>query len=242
MKKQILLLILAFSLVCSTLGYAKGDDKYYGPALCKLPDYNCIKVQGGQSWKKLFPNEQQRYIVQAVNRTDSYLWRGKTIAVPKNLDKITLLDVAPFPRKVDTDGEKLIVVDQDKLAWGAYNRKGKLLKWGPVSSGRNYCSDVHRPCKTITGVFQVFNKKGADCRSNVFPVGRGGSRMPYCMFFYRGYALHGSYEVPGYRDSHGCIRMFPRDAKWLNQNFVELSTKDDKLSGTKVIVMEVNSD
>jgi lipoprotein-anchoring transpeptidase ErfK/SrfK len=39
------------------------------------------------------------------------------------------------------------------------------------------------------------------------------------MFFHRGYALHGSYDVPGYNASHGCVRMFVKDAKWLNQEF-----------------------
>ena len=40
------------------------------------------------------------------------------------------------------------------------------------------------------------------------------------MFFHGGFALHGSYEVPGYHASHGCVRMFVNDAKWLNEEFV----------------------
>lgn len=113
------------------------------------------------------------------------------------------------------------------------------MKWGPISSGKDYCSDIGRSCKIKTGIFYVFNKQDKRCKSRVFPVGRGGAKMPYCMFYYKGYALHGSHEVPGYRASHGCVRLFTRDAKWLNQNFVELSTKHNNFKGTKVIVQRL---
>lgn len=46
--------------------------------------------------------------------------------------------------------------------------------------------------------------------------------MPYCVFFNRGIALHGSPEVPGYHASHGCVRLFVQDAEWLNESFIEI--------------------
>lgn len=55
--------------------------------------------------------------------------------------------------------------------------------------------------------------------------------MPYCMFFHGGYALHGSYKVPGYDDSHGCIRLFIDDARWLNEEFV-------KIGITKIVIQK----
>jgi len=48
--------------------------------------------------------------------------------------------------------------------------------------------------------------------------------MPYCMRFYKGYALHGSYQVEDYDASHGCVRMIPSSAKWLSDNFVDIGT------------------
>ena len=41
-----------------------------------------------------------------------------------------------------------------------------------------------------------------------------GSPMPYSIFFLRGYAIHGSYEVKylGHPASHGCIRLAPSNA------------------------------
>lgn len=41
-----------------------------------------------------------------------------------------------------------------------------------------------------------------------------GSPMPYSIFFFRGYAIHGSYETKylGRPASHGCIRLHPSNA------------------------------
>ena len=41
-----------------------------------------------------------------------------------------------------------------------------------------------------------------------------GSPMPYSIFFLRGYAIHGSYEIKhlGRAASHGCIRLHPSNA------------------------------
>jgi lipoprotein-anchoring transpeptidase ErfK/SrfK len=41
-----------------------------------------------------------------------------------------------------------------------------------------------------------------------------GSPMPYSIFFYKGYAIHGSYETKylGRRASHGCVRLHPSNA------------------------------
>jgi lipoprotein-anchoring transpeptidase ErfK/SrfK len=41
-----------------------------------------------------------------------------------------------------------------------------------------------------------------------------GSPMPYSIFFLRGYAIHGSYEIKhlGRPASHGCVRLHPNNA------------------------------
>lgn len=215
---------------------------YFGTGLCAYPQYECIKVTSGQSWEKLFPDEQQRDIVQRLNRTYNNLWSGKEIVVPRNLAQKTIFDFSPFPLKINADGEKQIIVDQDKLAWAAYDADGRLVKWGPISSGSDKCSDnSSRTCRTITGIFHFFSKENEKCRSNVFPIGRGGAKMPYCMYFHKGFALHGAQDIPGYRASHGCVRMFTRDAEWMNHSFVELSNEKNHFMGTKVIVRPIMS-
>ncbi|MBA2709563.1 MAG: L,D-transpeptidase [Tatlockia sp.] len=212
---------------------------YYGTGLCAYPSYQCIKVGAGQTWENLFPNEEQRDVVQRLNRSYNNLWAGKVIAVPKDLVNKTLLDFSPFPLDINPEGEKQVIVDQDKLAWAAYDKDGKLIKWGPVSSGVDRCPDAARSCRTMTGIFRFFSKENEKCRSNVYPIGKGGAKMPFCMYFHKGFAMHGSPDIPGFRASHGCVRMFTRDAEWLNHNFVELSSENNNYLGTKVVVRPV---
>lgn len=213
---------------------------YYGKELCGFPQYECIKITGGQSWETLFPDPEQRDLVQRVNRTYNSLWTGREIAVPKNLPYINLFDISPFPIKMSDVTEKQIVVDQDNLAWAAYDAQGNLVKWGPISSGRDKCSDSNHSCRTLTGIFRMFSKENVRCSSDVFPIGKGGAKMPYCMYFHKGFAMHGADDIPGYRASHGCVRMFTADAKWLNETFVELSSERNNFMGTKVTVRPLN--
>lgn len=233
MKKLIMMFALSLPLIEAKAAI------FYGPDLCQYPQFECVKVESGQNWERLFPDETARDLVQRLNRTDNPLWPGKVIAVPKNLSKMTMFDLSPFPLSIQGETGKVIIVDQDKLAWGAYDEKGQLVKWGPISSGRDKCSDSNKSCRTMTGIFNVFSKENEKCKSNVFPIGKGGAKMPYCMYFHKGFALHGSDDIPGVRASHGCVRMFPRDAKWLNLEFVETMNPSQNRLGTKVIVRPI---
>lgn len=209
----------------------------FGESLCSNPDYFCMKIKSNDSWEELFPNPEELDIVRRINRMNVDLKAGMTIAVPKNIERLTIYDVSPFPRYIESDGEKTIYVSQKKLAWGAYDQDGELLWWGPISSGIGLCS-VPGGCATPTGSFRVIRKQDIDCISTVFPRRAngesGGAVMPYCMHFFRGYALHGSYEVPGYRASHGCVRMFIEDARWLNEEFIDLP--GNGMKGTRVVL------
>lgn len=228
------LCVLAALMIPTTSSIAAN---FYGTGLCAYPQYECLRIKGGQTWEKLFPNEEERDIVQRINRTYNHLWAGKEIAVPKDLAQKTIFDFSPFPLQTNTGGEKQVIVDQDKLAWAAYDREGRLVKWGPISSGSDRCSDgSSRTCRTMTGIFHFFSKENEKCRSNVFPVGKGGAKMPFCMYFHKGFAMHGANDIPGYRASHGCVRMFIQDAKWMNHNFIDLDNNKSSSLGTKVIV------
>jgi lipoprotein-anchoring transpeptidase ErfK/SrfK len=118
-----------------------------------------------------------------------------------------------------------VVFSPKTLTWKAINNNGKVVRVGKGSGGRAYCPDVHRGCHTPTGAYSVLSKGGAGCRSSRYPVGRGGAPMPYCMFFSKYYAIHGSHDVPNYNASHGCVRVTPNEAKWLSNNFVTIGTK-----------------
>jgi lipoprotein-anchoring transpeptidase ErfK/SrfK len=110
------------------------------------------------------------------------------------------------------------------LQWTAISDQGHVVRTGQGSGGRSYCPDIHRSCRTPTGTYHVQSKGGPGCHSSRYPVGRGGAPMPYCMFFSKYYAIHGSSDVPRRNASHGCIRVRPSDARWLHQNFIKIGT------------------
>lgn len=202
--------------------------KYATKKYCDDPDYKCIKVKRGQSWQSLFPDPTEREIVRKLNRTNGGIWGGLTIVVPKDMANKDLLDFAPFPRNIIAPGQRTIMVEPTDFAWGAYDEDGTLVNWGPMSGGKNWCSDIGQRCKTVSGEFEVYRKGGAGCKSRKFH----GAPMPYCMFFEGGFALHASRSVPGYHASHGCVRIYQEDAAWLNKNFVLLPED----GGTSVII------
>ena len=194
----------------------------YGQRFCNNPDYHCIKITRGQTWYSLFPNERERDVVQRLNRMNVQLVTGHTIAVPNRIRSTTVWDIAPFPHRISPQKTNIIKVDQKELAWGAYDTNGNLVNWGPMSGGQGYCADINRGCGTVSGEFTIYRRQGPNCISSRFPLPNGGAPMPYCMHFYRGYALHGSNFVPGHHASHGCVRLFVEDAKWLNLEFINL--------------------
>lgn len=144
----------------------------------------------------------------------------KTLWSPILLISITLLFFS-----TNSSAGNTFVFNPNTLTWKAINESGHVVRTGRGSGGRGYCRDTGRSCKTPSGVFSVISKGGPGCRSSRYPVGRGGSPMPWCMFFSRYYAIHGSYEVPNYNASHGCIRVIPSDASWLSHNFIKVGTK-----------------
>lgn len=135
-----------------------------------------------------------------------------------------------FPEKRPATGHRVFIFDPSKTAWAAYNEQGERVNTGRASGGKAFCPDTGRPCKTVVGTFRVLSKGGADCQSNIYPLEtNGGAPMPYCMKFNsKGYAIHGSHDVPDHNASHGCIRVTPTAAAWLSQNFIQ--------NGTTIIV------
>jgi hypothetical protein len=75
--------------------------------------------------------------------------------------------------------------------------------------------------ETVKGVFQIQYKSKAQPMYNAAGDPALGDYhledVPYNMFFYTDYALHGAYwhDGFGYRHSRGCVNLSLRDARWL---------------------------
>lgn len=70
---------------------------------------------------------------------------------------------------------------------------------------------------TVTGTFKIYAKYPA-----YLMVGDGYylPDVPYSMFFYKGYSLHGTYWHSNFGTpmSHGCVNMRTSDAEWVYEN------------------------
>lgn len=205
---------------------------------CRVPGFSCLKVKRGQTWQSLFPDEQERAIVMRINRKNAQLYSGMTIKVPNDLAYADLLAYSPFPQQIQPPEEKLVMVDLNQHAWGAYDADGTLVRWGPATGGQSWCADIGKSCRTKAGNFRIYSLGSSRCVSSKFPVPRGGAPMPYCMFFNGGQALHGSPGgvIPG-NVSHGCVRLFVDDAEWLRYDFVDPPMAANGYRGTRVIVV-----
>lgn len=238
MERFRLIFVFVLMLFLSISAVAKRKTTY-GQTLCKHSHlYRCIKVKRRDTWRELFPNKKQRDLVQRLNRMNIKLRRGMRIAVPKDPKMLEFFAMAPFPKIITPPEEETIIFDPRKLAWAAYNKQGELVRWGPASGGNTWCADVKRGCRTARGKFAMYAKKGFTCKSGKYPLPRGGAPMPYCMFFFRGFGIHASPTVPGFNASHGCIRIFKEDAKWLNQQFIDIQKNKGR---TQVIVLPYGS-
>lgn len=154
------------------------------------------------------------------------------------LSLLSTIPISTFamPPHISGEGEKVIVVDPQVHQWGAYSADGKLIRSGTATAGGKYCRDVRRGCRTKAGSFRIFSLGSAGCRSSKYPLPRGGAPMPYCMFFNKNQALHGSPHVVKGNVSHGCVRLHVGDAKWIRFNFAEGPSEANGYRGTKVIV------
>lgn len=132
-----------------------------------------------------------------------------------------------LPSSIDTNGQKVIVVDPRVHVFGAYNESGNLVRAGLATAGASYCPDIKRACKTKAGTFRIQSLGAASCKSSIYPLPNGGAPMPYCMFFNKNQGLHGSAarNVIEGNASHGCVRLRVQDAEWLRYNFAKVGTK-----------------
>jgi hypothetical protein len=199
--------------------------------------YKCIKIKISRrakiqykEWAELFPDLGLRFAEMEINRRNTLLWNGHTIAVFRNFSH-NLLDYSPFSREREGMGSRFIVVDLNKLAWAAYESipnktNAYLVSWGVANGGSKICPETGKlECKTHPGLNYILRMYGKDKRSELYPITCVdkkicGHQMPFFMPFHiDGTGLHCNKWLVGRNSSHGCVRMFCQDAEWINKNF-----------------------
>lgn len=228
--RESIIILLFFIIYFGTAAEAHKLPRMYGVRICKNTGFHCLKIQKNNTntWETVFPDMVVMDLVKKINRMNIKLKSGMTLAIPNEIAGKTKMDFSPFEKIIAPPNEKLIIFDPKLLAWAAYESDGRLVNWGPASGGANWCDDINRRCRTAVGIFKILEKRGVDARSSLYPIGcRGDScaPIPWFMPFHSGMGFHGSNNLPGFNASHGCVRLFTEDAKWLNQKFIDIGTK-----------------
>lgn len=148
---------------------------------------------------------RQLALLEKLNRCDlRHLSRRGVLVVPEQWD-FDELAYSPLPKKYGWAEKypKAVVIHQPLQVFGAYEN-GRLVRWGPVSSGR-------KTAPTPSGLFYM-NWKAKGRHSTVNPAWF----MRWYFNFHNklGLALH-AHGLPGHPASHACVRMLLRDAEWL---------------------------
>jgi len=258
MRKFSCFIIIASTFFC-TASYAG----FYGEKYCATPGFHCEKIKKSTLAEMIWTDARESEIVKKINRVHKWLQPGSLILIPDNMAGKTYMDFSPFPKtfnefrynlpnyisskfleqsnaylKEILSEEKIVIWVPEMLAWAAYE-KGKLINWGPALGGANRCEGKAGSCKTPSGIFEALEQKGVGHHSDLYPRGCKGkdcSWMPYSVKVRGdGLSMHGSKWFIGRHASHGCVRLFTKDAKWLNQKFFDYKTKKNK--GTKIVLL-----
>lgn len=121
------------------------------------------------------------------------------------MNKLFVMVAALFAMTTAASAEVFITVDKSAQIM-IVETPTDYYEW-PVSTGR-------KGYNTPTGEFQPYLLKPMHYSSKY-----ENAPMPNSIFFHGGYAIHATNAVNslGRPASHGCIRLSPRDAKWLYQ-------------------------
>jgi LysM repeat protein len=113
----------------------------------------------------------------------------------------------PIPSPTLSTGKQIVVVLSQQSVYAFEN--GQLLKSFVVSTGLP-------ATPTVQGDYAIYLKY--DAQRMVGP-GYDLPGVPYVMYFYKGYGLHGTYwhNNFGHPMSHGCVNMRTDEALWLYQ-------------------------
>jgi LysM repeat protein len=132
----------------------------------------------------------------------SLIYVGQELRIPSGNEPVTPPTTAPSP----PTGNRWIDVDLSAQRLTAYV--------GNTAVRSTLVSTGLPRTPTPTGRFSIYAKYVAD---DMAGPGYYLPDVPYTMYFYRGYAIHGTYWHSnfGHPMSHGCINLPTSEAKWL---------------------------
>jgi len=153
----------------------------------------------------------------AVNglHTNSWVYTGQRLSIPGTATAASPTVAATGAPAAQSHAGKWIDVNLSTQTVTAYSGQTALRSF-VVSTGT-------RQHPTVVGTFSVYVKYAS---TRMVGPGYNLPNVPYTMYFYRGYALHGTYWHNNFGTpmSHGCVNLATPDAQWL-YNWTPVGTK-----------------
>ncbi len=144
------------------------------------------------------------------------IYAGQELIVPAsgNVAGSQVADIpGDIPAPTITTGRQIVVDLSDQMTYAFDN--GQLV--------RSVLSSTGLPATpTVLGDYRIYIKYAAQTMSG---PGYYLTDVPYVMYFYQGYALHGTYWHNNFGNpmSHGCVNLPTPEAEWF-YNFAEIGT------------------
>jgi hypothetical protein len=149
-------------------------------------------------------------VYDAVTADDGWIWYNIGGGRWMRQTYVSLIDTNPRPEGVGAE-EYWVEIDLYEQSFAAYIGD-RMVYAGLISSGLNRWP-------THEGLFQVWDRhlktkmSGAEGKIDYYFI----EDVPHTMYFDNDIALHGAFwhDRFGYKHSHGCVNMPPRDAEWI---------------------------
>lgn len=166
--------------------------------------YKLDSIANIAAWDSLY-NPEEKKLIFALNRIEHVrVGAGVKLIVPDTL-ATDLMFYSPFPKELDLLDSipKTVLIAQRIQAFGLYEN-GKLIKWGPVSSGKQ---STPTPNGLHYGNYKSKRKISTVNSSWILPY--------YFNFMnFEGVGVH-QYLLPGFPASHACVRLDMEHAKFI---------------------------
>ena len=181
----------------------KPDPKIYRKEI----SYSIDSLKTRKDLDSLFNSysEDQLKTILALNRIEKNRLRPNRPIVIPDCTSEDFNTYSPFPEQMNMLGciPKTVLINKRVQAFALYEN-GQLVKWGPVSTGKN---STKTPNGLNYGNYKAKRKISTVDESWVLPY--------YFNFMnFEGVGVH-QYALPGYPASHGCVRLYMDDAKYI---------------------------
>jgi lipoprotein-anchoring transpeptidase ErfK/SrfK len=170
------------------------------------PTYRAVKIKGSAQLKQLRAEVGVEGIelIERINRRDQrHFKKNGVLQVPDVVRDA--LEFSPFPGGIEQIGAvpKLVLVSLRVQAFATYEY-GRLVRWGPVSSG------TEKQATPANLYYTNWRERRKVSTINSSWIMNWYFNLHTSM----GVAFH-QYDMPGFPASFGCVRLLNSDAKWI---------------------------